>query len=135
MTGTLRHTNDSATDWRHVFENLEKYDPDGNEYVYYVVEKDRTPDDYWVDKYEKDESTGTITITNKKETKGVVRVTKTFSGVSQLPDDFQITNDFNSDVFTIDGRNGTIAPSGTNPYTWTISDVPARQGSYHHPEP
>ena len=124
-TWTLRHTDDSNTDWKHVFENLEKYDPDGNEYVYYVVEKERTPNEYWVDKYEKDETTGTITITNKKETTGVVRVTKTFSGVSQLPDDFQITNSFNSEVFTVDGRNGTIAPSGTNPYTWTISDVPA----------
>ena len=47
-----------------------------------------------------------------------VRVSKAFSGIDSLPTVFQITNDYNGDIFTI--ANAT----GTSPYTWTIEDVP-----------
>ena len=47
-----------------------------------------------------------------------VKVTKAFSGIDKLPEGFQITNDYNSTVFTANNA------SGTNPYEWTIRNVP-----------
>ena len=48
---------------------------------------------------------------------GSVEVTKTVSG-TDLPAGFKITNNYNSDQFTV--SNAT----GTNPYTWKIDNVP-----------
>ncbi|MBR3646072.1 MAG: hypothetical protein IKN54_06600, partial [Lachnospiraceae bacterium] len=55
--------------------------------------------------------------------KGSVEVTKSFSGISALPDTFKITNDFNDTVFTV---SNATSGSGTSadPYKWTISEVP-----------
>ena len=47
-----------------------------------------------------------------------IQVTKAFSGIGALPDDFRITNDYNDDVFTVANADGT------NPYIWKIEDVP-----------
>ena len=67
-------------------------------------------------------SEGTITITNAKT--GKVQVTKAFSGVDQLPETFQITNSYNDDVFTGSSAGRTGTGTATDPYVWTIEDVP-----------
>ena len=47
-----------------------------------------------------------------------VTVTKAFSGVNALPETFQITNDYTSDVFTVETATGSGAAS--DPYKWTV---------------
>ena len=39
-----------------------------------------------------------------------------------LPDGFQITNDYNEDVFTLENASGE--GTAENPYKWTIKNVP-----------
>ena len=53
---------------------------------------------------------------------GSVQVTKAFSGLEKLPKDFQITNSFNKEVFTVDNASGK--GTADDPYTWTIENVP-----------
>lgn len=55
-----------------------------------------------------------------KYTLGEITVTKNVTG-AQLPAEFNITNSFNSEKFT--KGNAT----STNPYTWTLKDVPVGQ--------
>ena len=65
----------------------------------------------------------TVAFTNTYEQKlGNVEVTKVFSGVKELPDGFQITNDYNEDVFTLENASGE--GTAENPYKWTIKNVP-----------
>ena len=65
----------------------------------------------------------TVAFTNTYEQKlGNVEVTKVFSGVKGLPDGFQITNDYNEDVFTLENASGE--GTAENPYKWTIKNVP-----------
>ena len=71
-------------------------------------------------------STVTINNTYVLDT-GSVKVTKLFSGLttSQLPNTFQITNDYNASVFTFaNADNAGTADGVTIPYEWTILDVP-----------
>ena len=49
---------------------------------------------------------------------GSIQVTKAFSGLSELPKEFKITNDYNNTVFTVDNA------VSTDPYTWKIDNVP-----------
>ena len=109
------YTLHKSNNWTHTFEGLEEYDPDGNPYVYYVVETGCSETNYWIDSYK--EEGGTFTITNKTVKNGPVTVTKSVSGTT-LPTDFYITNDYNNERFDL--TNAT----GSNPYTWTIQDVP-----------
>lgn len=71
----------------------------------------------------KKNQTTTVAFTNTYEQKlGNVEVTKVFSGVKGLPDGFQITNDYNEDVFTLENASGE--GTAENPYKWTIKNVP-----------
>ena len=66
--------------WRYTFDAQDKFDADGNPYYYYIVETNCSDPDYWIDSYEGDEElndTGTITVTNKKETTGSLIISKT----------------------------------------------------------
>ena len=110
-------------------------DANGNPIYYYIVEKDATAyADTMSVKYEyaynDDGSISRVKITNSthgipEPTTGNVTVTKTFTGLGgNIPENFQITNDYNEQVFTVSGANGTVAPTGNNPYVWTITDVP-----------
>lgn len=57
-----------------------------------------------------------------------VKVRKVFGGVDALSEDFRVTNNYNDQVFTVDGKNGTVAATGNgteeSPYEWTIINVP-----------
>ena len=82
--------------------------------------------------------TGTYDAAFENEQLGSVQVTKTFSGVDALPENFQITATWGpeSDKKTIvlkandPGYTGTlptdvnVEKSGNGPYTWTISNLP-----------
>lgn len=63
---TYKITKDD-NNWKHVFNNLDKYDYDENPYYYFVVEKECVPETYHVISYGNDNlnQTGTITITNE----------------------------------------------------------------------
>ena len=78
---------------------------------------------------------GEVTINNATESLGSVKVTKTFSGIAELPSTFKITVSY-SDNVTAD-RPTELKPSDTDVektgtgteadpyvYTWTISDLP-----------
>ena len=68
---------------------------------------------------------GQVTVTNTYEQEtGKVQVTKSFSDVSALPSGFRITNNYNSDVFTVGSEGMTGTGTESNPYTWIINDVP-----------
>ena len=54
----------SDSNWEHIFENLDKYDANGNPYIYYVVEGERTPQEYWVSSYEPNADGSVITVKN-----------------------------------------------------------------------
>ena len=73
----------SDNNWKHVFENLDKCDQDENPYYYYVVETECVPEYYHVTAYDNDNltDTGTIKITNQKEQKGSLSVTKSAKGL------------------------------------------------------
>ncbi|MBR3238142.1 MAG: Cna B-type domain-containing protein [Oscillospiraceae bacterium] len=111
--------------WKRSFAQQPKLDFLGRPYYYFVEEISYTPsEDYWIDNYSGDplNTSGTITVTNKKAVSSV-KVTKAFSGIDELPSGFQITNSFNSTVFSVANKtagNGTAA----SPYEWVINDVP-----------
>ena len=72
----------TAPDWSYTFPLQDKYDADGNPYYYYVIEKDCSDKDYWIDSYTGDSlnESGTITVTNKKEKTGNLTITKELLG-------------------------------------------------------
>ena len=77
-----------ATDnWKHVFENLDKVDPNGDPYYYYVVETGNYPTNYHLLSYAHDNlsETGTITVTNQEDT-GDLELTKQVTGTGADPD-------------------------------------------------
>ena len=54
-----------------------------------------------------------------------VQVTKAFSGLTNLPDGFRITNDYDDTlVFTVGSAGMTGTGTTDDPYTWTIEKVP-----------
>ena len=53
---------------------------------------------------------------------GNVRVTKVFSGIGELPESFQITNNINNTVFNVENASGK--GTAEEPYTWTLENVP-----------
>ena len=55
---------------------------------------------------------------------GNVQVTKAFSGLEKLPEGFQITNNYNKDVFTV--KNAEGKGTAEDPYKWTIKNVPEK---------
>ena len=56
---------------------------------------------------------------------GSVKVTKQFSGIENLPSDFNIANNYNDTVFTYaNADNAATADGITIPYEWTITNVP-----------
>ena len=55
---------------------------------------------------------------------GNVQVTKAFSGLENLPEGFQITNNYNKDVFTV--KNAEGKGTADDPYKWTIKNVPEK---------
>ena len=130
-TFTETYTIRKSDNWQHVFENLDKYDLDENPYYYYVVETECNPNSYHVASYGNDNltDTGTITITNTLKL-GSVKVTKAFSGIDSLPNGFKITASYTVDStsHSVDLTTSTTGMTGlgteTDPYTWTISDLP-----------
>lgn len=70
-----------------------------------------------------DNDNKTITVDNNyTHHTGSVTVTKEFSGASALPVNYNITNDYNASVFTV--NNADSGDGTTTPYSWTISNVP-----------
>ena len=53
---------------------------------------------------------------------GNVQVTKVFSGIGELPESFQITNNINNTVFNVENASGK--GTAEEPYTWTLENVP-----------
>ena len=111
--------------WQYTFDAQDKFDANGDPYYYYIVETACSDDDYWIDSYTGDllNDVGTITVKNVKEKTGSIQVKKSFSGVDALPAGFQITNNYNSEIFTVANASG----SGTteDPYVWTLSGIPS----------
>ena len=69
------------------------------------------------------ESVKTIAFTNTRKIADVT-VTKTFSGIDELPGDFTITNDFDTTAsFTVANRTSGDG-TAESPYTWTVQNVP-----------
>ena len=60
----LDYTIRSSDSWEHTFPNLDKYDENGNPYIYYVLEGDRTPAEYSVASYETNADGSEITVKN-----------------------------------------------------------------------
>lgn len=71
-------------------------------------------------------TTITLGFINSYERKtGTVKVTKTFDGIMDIPDNFGISNDYNSAVFTpLNSDNAEEADGAVVPYEWTIENVP-----------
>ncbi len=63
-----------------------------------------------------------LELTNTYTALRTVRVNKIVSGAT-LPSDFQITNNYNSDVFTVSNKTGGSGTSA-DPYYWEIANVP-----------
>ena len=77
----------------------------------YPVTKDTPSNVYFVNSYTRDT--------------GNVIVSASFSGLTSIPADFSITNNYNESTFTYaDADNYSTADGITIPYEWTISDVP-----------
>lgn len=67
-------------------------------------------------------------ISNVTQLFGTVKVTKQFDGIQaeEIPSGFEISNDYNSDVFTLANADNVSEADGfTTPYEWTIANVPA----------
>ena len=123
--GTQTVTGNASCTWS----NLPNQDENGNPIYYYVVEKSATAQaDTMSVKYEyaynDDGTIASVIITNTTTgtptpKTGDITVTKSFEGVStgEIPNGFMITNDHDSQEFTL--ANAT----GTNPYTWTLSGI------------
>lgn len=98
----------------YTFPEQDKYDADGNEYKYYVIETAHEPDDFAIKSYEGDplSETGTIRITNERIPKGGLTITKevTVNG-GTVPE---------TDKTIADGTY-TFSITGPNNYTNTVS--------------
>ncbi|MBQ3760166.1 MAG: VWA domain-containing protein, partial [Synergistaceae bacterium] len=70
--------------------------------------------------YDSDTATMLVTFINRMTFD--VTVSKSFSGVDELPEGFKITNDYNDTEFTVDTAKGTGTED--DPYIWTIASVP-----------
>lgn len=68
----------SGGNWNAVFGDLDQFDVNGDPYVYYIKETDRTPADYWVESYSEPDANGVITVTNKL--RGQISIQKAFAG-------------------------------------------------------
>ena len=68
----------------------------------------------------------TITVTDTyTQHKGTAKVTKQFSGITTLPVNFNITNDYNNSVFTYTNADNAASADGiTIPYEWSIANIP-----------
>lgn len=135
----------SGGTWSHEWDNLPRVDENGDSIYYYVKEMSATiPGDadykgttYTYSKHSDEdarEGYSKVTVTNKLERQepeyGSVKVTKAFEGLPEgtLPTNFQIMNSVNDSVFTVDGRNETIRPTGgagtvEDPYYWMITEL------------
>ena len=124
----------SGTKWEETIPNLDKYDDNGELYYYYIVETDRSPADYWVESYSAPVggSNGTLIIKNKKITTGSVQIRKTIISEDNvsLPDNFEITASWiingeeKNVVLTLSSAGITGSGTTTDPYIWTINDIP-----------
>ena len=124
----------SGSIWTKTIYGLDKYDDEGNLYYYYVVETERTPEDYWVESYSSPvgDQSGTLIVNNKKVSTGSVQITKVFSGdgVSSLPAEFKITASWEEDgesrstELTTTSEAVTGIGTASQPSTWTIDDIP-----------
>ncbi len=116
--------------WHLDIDNLVMSDADGA-YTYYIEEvgvndNTETPEEagYEVSYENNDGIThGTIKATNKKEAKGKIQVTKSFSGIDSLPENFKITNDYNATEFTVANADSGDGSEGS-PYTWLLDELP-----------
>ena len=136
-TFTETYTIRKSDNWQHVFENLDKYDLDENPYYYYVVETECVPDTYHLVSYGNDNltDTGTITVTNQKEQKGSLSVTKSMSGLdpeAATEKIYQIgVKDSEGKYYSLDGLVADSSPyyvTFTSNETKTWNNLPA--GSY-----
>ena len=73
-----------------------------------------------------DGSTKSITITDDYTLhRGSAKVTKVFNGLTTKPVNYNITNDYDSNVFTYaNADNAATADGIVTPYEWTISHIP-----------
>jgi len=119
----ISYTITSTDNWTYTFPTQAKLDADGEPYYYYVVETACSEAEYWIESYTGDprNENGTIAVKNVKKT-GSIQVTKSFSGVNELPAGFQITNNYNSDIFTV---SNATSGSGTSadPYVWMLTGI------------
>ena len=125
--------------WKHVFENLDKYDHNENLYYYYVVETKCVPETYHLVSYTNDNltDTGTITVTNGIKP-GALTIEKHVTvNHNAVPDDvktiadgvyyFSVTgpNNYNETV-TVTVSQGETASTVLNnltPGTYTITET------------
>ena len=136
-TFTETYTIRKSDNWQHVFENLDKYDLDENPYYYYVVETECVPDTYHLVSYGNDNltETGTITVSNQKEQKGSLSVTKSMSGLdpeAASRKTYQIgVKDSEGKYYNLDGTEADTAPyyvTFNSNETKTWSNLP--EGAY-----
>ena len=68
-----KYTIKKSDNWKHVFENLDKYNKYEDLYYYYVVETECVPDTYQIASYVNDNisDTGTITINNEEKSTSI----------------------------------------------------------------
>ncbi|MGI6118658.1 MAG: Cna B-type domain-containing protein, partial [Bilifractor sp.] len=112
--GTATATADSAGTWSFSFEDLAKYDSDGNEYTYSVAET-TVPDGYTSEVTENEDGTFTITNTHTPETTSV-SVTKEWVGPAGTSATFALYAD---DVDT--GK--TLTLSSDNNWTGSFGNL------------
>ena len=111
FTETYRITK-ADNNWKHVFENLDKYDHNENLYYYYVVETECVPETYHLVSYTNDNltDTGTITVTNGIKP-GALTIQKHVT-VNQ--------SDVPADAKTIADGDYTFSVTGPNNYSETV---------------
>lgn len=92
----------------------------------YTLTASAVPQDYTNVGVVKD-STSTVALSNAYTLHtGSVKVTKTFSGITaaQKPANFNITNDYNNNVFTYVNADNVNVDGINTAYEWTITNVP-----------
>jgi len=123
----------TAGAWSTTIKDLIQEDAEGNLYRYYITEDSCTPtatasfkDDLGKDIAHAISTNGQkVEVTNTYENvMGAVKVTKSFSGVDNLPTGFQIANDYNETVFTVGSTGMTGTGTAADPYVWILDNVP-----------
>ena len=124
----------TAGAWSTTIKDLIQEDENGNLYRYYITEDSCTPEASST-VFKDDIGNGTehtintsgqkVEVTNTYENvMGAVKVTKSFSGVDNLPTGFQIANSYNDTVFKVNSESMTGSGTADDPYVWILDNVP-----------